>query len=103
MIVTTPTQRAKRAYFARGFESQMIEEWLSPGELRQLFSRRFAILRHETFLFEFANSGIYRLTNFTKLKNLFGMICLRHLNGGIRQSAGLGLYQILIAQKQSVY
>jgi SAM-dependent methyltransferase len=100
-IITTPTQRAKRAYFARGFEPQMIEEWLSPGELWRLLSPRFVVLRHETFLFDFANSGIYRLANSTKLKNLFRMIGLQHFYNGIRQTAGLGLYQILIAQKRS--
>ncbi|HET7086102.1 MAG TPA: methyltransferase domain-containing protein [Rhizomicrobium sp.] len=100
VILTTPTARAKQAYFGLGWEPQPIEAWLSSAQLKGLFARDFRVLRHRTYFFDFAHTGIYRLSNSGKLKRAFKALGLRHLYEGLQRNFDLGVTQIILARRK---
>jgi len=100
LILTTPNKPAKRGFFAAGHHPQVIEDWSSTRELRDLFAPNFEILRHETFVMDFAYTGIYRVTSAPKvLQGLTGLRLIGAYNA-LRRAAGMGLYQVLVAKRK---
>lgn len=99
-VVTCPNPRVRRAWETNGFALQPIEEWPSLRELRALFSKDFDVLRHRTFEFDFAYSGIFRVTSAPKILNLVSRIGLMPAYDSVRRLFGIGFHQILLAQRR---
>jgi SAM-dependent methyltransferase len=100
LILTTPNKYWKAAAFAGGARPQTIEAWASPSQLRRLFSRNFVVLRHETFILDFAYSGLLRITSAPKALRMLDYIGVRPIYDGLRIAAKMGLYQLLVARKR---
>ena len=100
LILTTPNGPAKSAFFAAGHEKQIIEDWVSMAQLRRLFADSFDILRHESFVFDFGYTGFRRVSSAPKLLSLLKSTKLLPFYDTLRQSLGLGLYQILLARRR---
>lgn len=98
VVLTTPNGRCKRAWDRGAHGTQLIEEWMTPGELRRLFGRSIAIRFHYTFEFDYLYTGIFRITSAPKLLRLLNTLRVRTLWDDTRRMFGLGLYQILVAQ-----
>ncbi|MBK8744990.1 methyltransferase domain-containing protein [Propionivibrio sp.] len=97
LILTTPNGKVKRAWDAINGGSQIIENWLKPAELRQLFSL-FKILRYKVFILDFSYVGIFRITSAPKLLRLINLAGIGKVYDLIREWLRLGLYQILVAR-----
>ena len=97
LILTTPNGKVKRAWDAINGGSQIIENWLKPAELRQLFWS-FEILRHKVFILDFSYVGIFRITSAPKLLRLIDLAGIGKVYDLIRDWLRLGLYQILVAR-----
>lgn len=97
LILTTPNGKVKRAWDAINGGSQIIENWLKPAELRQLFSL-FKILRYKVFILDFSYVGIFRITSAPKLLRLINLAGIGKVYDLIRDWLRLGLYQILVAR-----
>lgn len=100
-ILTCPNPKVREAWETNGFALQPIEEWPSIPELRALFSKNFQILRHRTFEFDFAYSGIFRVTSAPKLLKLISIVGLMPAYDFVRRFFDIGFHQILLAQRQS--
>jgi SAM-dependent methyltransferase len=100
-ILTTPNRLQKAAWDRVQLEQQAVEEWSTPSELRALFADRFDVLSHETFLLDANYTGIHRFTSAPKVLKAVKSLGLRHLYDGLRKSLGMGLFQVLVAQRRS--
>jgi hypothetical protein len=97
LILTTPNGRVKKAWDASNGGSQIIENWLKPAELRRLFAPA-KVLQHKVFILDFSYVGLFRITSAPKLLKLLSTAGAGKLYDFARESIGLGLYQILVAQ-----
>lgn len=97
LVLTTPNGRVKAEWDAGDQGQQMIENWLTPGSLRQLFSS-FEVLMHKMFILDFSYVGIFRVTSAPKLLRLLRTLKLIKIYDLVRESLGLGLYQIFVAR-----
>ncbi len=99
-VITTPNKRAKAAWASAGQLSQPIEDWPSLGELRTLFAPDFDVLSHKTFAHAYTYLGIHRYFSAPKLLNFFRRVGVLPAYQGIQASLGVGLHQVLIAQRK---
>ena len=97
LILTTPNGRVKKAWDASNGGSQIIENWLKPAQLRRLFSTA-KLLKHEVFILDFSYVGMFRITSAPKLLKLLSVAGGGKVYDFIRESIGLGLYQILVVE-----
>ena len=102
-ILTCPNPRVRKAWEKNGFALQPVEEWPSISELRALISKNFQILLHHTFEFDFAYSGIFRLTSAPKLLKLVSIVGLMPAYDFVRRFFDIGFHQILLVQRQSAF
>jgi SAM-dependent methyltransferase len=100
-IITCPNPKVRKAWETNGFALQPIEEWPSVAELRSLFSGEFDVVRHHTFEFDFAYTGIFRITSAPKLLTLVKVLKLTQVYDSLRRSFDIGFHQILLAQRRS--
>jgi 2-polyprenyl-3-methyl-5-hydroxy-6-metoxy-1,4-benzoquinol methylase len=99
LILTTPNLRLKKWWDQAAAGEQAIENWTSPTDLRALLAN-FDILRAETFLFDYLYIGPFRWLSAPKVLYLLRKLRLHHVYDAIRKTAGLGLYQIVVAKLQ---
>lgn len=100
IIVTTPNDKMRATWDASEMGAQLIEQWLSPAELRALFAADAEILWHQTFLFDFAYRRAARVFSAPKVLRLLKSVGLMPAYDAVREMAGVGLYQILLARKR---
>lgn len=98
-IVTTPNGKTRRTWDASKMGAQLIEKWLTPAELRALFAPGAEVLWHQTFLFDFAYTRTARVFSAPKLLSCIQAMGLMPAYNAVREMAGVGLYQILLARK----
>lgn len=99
VILTCPNARAKKAFAKTGNVNQPIELWLSRSQLLSIFRRDFNVILHETFLFDFGYSGLYRWTSAPKFLKLVRSTRSDKIYDEIRKKMSLGLNHLLVAQK----
>ena len=102
LILTTPNGRVKAAWDAGKQGEQIIENWLTPNQLRKLLVS-FAPLSHKVFLFDFSYVGPFRILSAPKLLRLFCALGLGSFYDLLREKFKLGLYQVFVGHlpKQS--
>lgn len=100
LILTTPNGKAKKAWDGGDQGAQMIEDWVTPKELKRLISDNFDIIYLHTFYNDFAYNRIYRILSAPKLLKILNVLGLMELYDGVRNYFKLGLYQIVIAKKR---
>lgn len=98
LILTTPNGRVRGNWDKAGMGTQIIEEWLTPKELKNLFNESMELILLKTFIFDFCYNGIYRIMSAPKLLNFIDIFGLLPLYDVLRRMANLGLYQIYIAR-----
>jgi hypothetical protein len=99
-IITCPNPKVREAWEANGFALQPIEEWPSGTELRNLFSNDFEIIRLRTFEFDFAYTGIFRVTSAPKLLKLVSALHLISVYDRARRFFDIGFHHILLAHRK---
>lgn len=97
LILTTPNGKVKKAWDKGGHGAQLIEQWLSPKELRSLFFDVIPIM-HYTFMYDFAYHGIFRITSAPKFLKLINVLKLMPFYNAARNVMNMGLYQIMVGQ-----
>lgn len=97
LVLTTPNRNAQRAWDRGNNVQQLVEKWLTPGELRGLLTDAIS-LSHKTFLFDFGYTGLLRLTSAPKLLRLLNAIGMSPLYDVIRNAMGMGRYQIFLGR-----
>src|ERR1044071_6564912 len=97
VILTTPNKRMQNRFHQT---HQIIENWTTTRQLKSLFSAEFTVLRHETFVYDFSNEGLFRITSSPKLLRIIDAGGLRNVYDGFRRSLHMGLYQLLVAKKR---
>lgn len=99
IILTTPNKKLYSHYYKSDAELQPVEDWVTPKDLRSLFNGGFRILRHETFLFDYFYTGIFRIISAPKFISLCRLFGLNPLRMWLNKKLHLGLHQILLAQR----
>ncbi len=99
VLITTPNQKLKPYWDAADMGEGLYEDWLTPKALRTLLAD-FEVVRHSTFLNDFAYSGIYRLLNAKKLRAMLSYCKVAPLYDALWQMLGLGLYQIVLCRRK---
>lgn len=97
LILTTPNGKVKKAWDKGGHGAQLVEQWLSPKELRSLFSDVTPIM-YCTFMYDFAYHGIFRITSAPKLLRLISMLGIMPFYNAARNIMNMGLYQIIVGR-----
>ena len=98
-IITTPNERMRAIWDASKLGAQLIEQWSTPGELRELFGAGATVLWHQTFLFDFAYTRSARVLSAPKLLNVITRLGLLPIYNALRETANAGLYQVLLGRK----
>ena len=98
ILITTPNKKLKAHWDAADMGEGLLEDWLTPKQLRALFSDCETI-QHSTFLYDFAYTGVYRWLNAKKLRALLTYCSVDPLYDALRQVLGHGLYQILLCRR----
>jgi 2-polyprenyl-3-methyl-5-hydroxy-6-metoxy-1,4-benzoquinol methylase len=101
LILTTPNRKLKAAWDRADAGAQFHELWVSPRELRQLFSPSFELLDHHTFMFDYLYAGLYRWTSAPKLRALLRGAGLMPIYNGLRTTLDMGLYQIYVGRRSA--
>lgn len=99
VIVTTPNKKVKPAWDAADMGQQFLEDWVTPKELRNLFSD-FEVVQHHTFLFDFVYVGKFRWLSAAKLRATLRYFGIDPFYDALRQMLGLGLYQVLVCRRR---
>jgi len=97
VILTTPNKRMQHRFHQT---HQIIEDWTTTHQLKNLFLSKFIVLRHETFVYDFSHEGLFRITSAPKLLQTIDAVGLRNVYDGLRRSLHMGLYQLLVAKKR---
>src|ERR1044071_1173388 len=97
VILTTPNKRMQNRFHQT---HQIIEDWPTTRQLKDLFSSEFMVLRHETFVYDFSYEGLFRFTSSPKLLKTINTFGFRNAYDGLRRSLHMGLYQLLVAKKR---
>lgn len=97
LVLTTPNGGVKAAWDAGNQGQQIIENWLTLGQLRRLLAP-VQVLDHRVFILDFAYVRLFRFTSAPKLLKLLQAIGLIRLYDFIRELLDLGLYQILVGR-----
>lgn len=102
LILTTPNGRVKAAWDAGNQGEQIIENWLTPNQLKKLLGT-FVPLSHKVFLFDFSYVGLFRILSAPKLLRLLNALGLGSWYDLLREKLKLGLYQVFAGRlpKQS--
>jgi 2-polyprenyl-3-methyl-5-hydroxy-6-metoxy-1,4-benzoquinol methylase len=100
LILTTPNRKLQSVWDRADAGSQFLELWVSPKELRQLFQPTFEVIYHQTFMFDYLYTGLYRWTSAPKLLSLLGRVGAMPIYDGFRTALHLGLYQIYVARRR---
>ncbi len=100
LILTTPNGKTKKAWDDGDQGAQIIEEWITPTELKKLIRDNFEIIYLHTFYNDFSYNRIYRILSAPKLLKVLDMLGLMEFYDGLRNYFRLGLYQIVIARKR---
>ena len=103
LILTTPNKSTMMAMpdeQRKTWSTQPIENWLSVAELKHLVSRKFHVLHLHTVIPGLGHSGIYRLFNSTRIENFMMKVGMEDRYDRLRQTLGLGLHTIVLAQKR---
>jgi 2-polyprenyl-3-methyl-5-hydroxy-6-metoxy-1,4-benzoquinol methylase len=98
LILTTPNKKVKRAWDKGGMGAQIVEEWLSSKELKNLFSDFMSPIFFETFIFDFSYSGIFRILSAPKLLTIIKKLGVMNIYNAFRSMNNMGLYQIYVAR-----
>jgi 2-polyprenyl-3-methyl-5-hydroxy-6-metoxy-1,4-benzoquinol methylase len=98
LILTTPNGRAKKNWDAAEMGAQIVEEWITPQELRVLFSNSMELISLKTFIYDFCYNGKYRIIGAPKLLRFFEKIGLMPVYNAFLMMANLGLYQVYVAR-----
>lgn len=101
LIITTPNLKAKKNWDRAGMGQQIVEDWLSPKGLDELFHDSMIFLSSKTFIFDFCYNGIYRIISAPKLLSLLKKAKLSLIYDALREVFNLGLYQIYVARLKS--
>jgi len=100
VIITTPNKRVQKSWDKANLKGQIIEDWCSTSELKNMIGN-YQVHLHKTFLFDFCYTGPFRILSAPKLLATLRVIGLLDFYNYIRRILGLGLYQIIHAQKQN--
>lgn len=98
VLITTPNKNVKTAWDAADMGQQILEDWVTPKQLRALFSD-FLVVQHKTFLYDFAYVGVYRWLSAKKLRHFLRWCRVDPLYDSLRGISGLGLYQLLLCRR----
>lgn len=98
LIITTPNQKLFPIYRNSDAEMQPVELWPTLAELRALAGPDFAVIRHESFVFDFYYSGIFRIISAPKLIELCRALRLEAFRQWLHKQFDLGLHQVFHAQ-----
>lgn len=98
LIITTPNATLYPHYTKTKSELQPIENWPSVADMRQLSGPDFAVIRHETFMFDVFYSGIFRIISAPKLISACRALRIGGARMWLLQKFGFGLHQILHAR-----
>lgn len=102
LALTTPndyTRRHMSESEQRRFFPQILENTLSPRQLRELLRSRFEIIQYRTFAPGDGHLGVFRLFNSTKVCHLAAALRVRGMYDWLRCRLCLGLYQAVLARK----
>lgn len=97
LVLTTPNRRVKKAWDRGNHGQQLVEQWLTPRELRALFYD-MEVLLHKTFVFDFGYTGVHRVISAPKVLRALEATGLKPFYDAGRDAIGLGLYQILVTR-----
>lgn len=100
LVLTTPNGHCKQAWDRGRHGEQMIEEWVTPGQLRGLFSSFLDTRSHYTFEYDYLYTGVFRFTSAPKLLGLLRALRLGPLWNGVRRTLDMGLYQIYVGRRR---
>jgi 2-polyprenyl-3-methyl-5-hydroxy-6-metoxy-1,4-benzoquinol methylase len=100
LIVTTPNPFVHFRNHWAPIPPGHIEQWLSRGALRRLLHPRFRVLRTTTAV-PLGHRGILRLVNSIKLNQVAELLFSTERVEAVKEWAGLGWTQIVLAQKRS--
>lgn len=98
LILTTPNGEVKKNWDKAKMGSQIIEEWLTPEELKTIFAASMETIPLKTFIFDFCYNGIYRIISAPKLLKIINKSDLSPLYDSLRMMSGTSLYQIYVAR-----
>jgi len=101
LLITTPNKKVKTVWARTNHENQLLEQWLTPGELRKNLETEFSIIDHSTFFFEYSNNSYMRIVNSVKLRKILHIFHLLRVFDGLASELGLGLYQLLVAKRRA--
>lgn len=97
LILTTPNGKVKKAWDKGEHGAQLVEQWLSPKELRSLFFD-MTLIMHRTFMYDFAYHDIFRFTSAPKLLRLVNWLRIMPFYNAARNVMDMGLYQIMVGR-----
>jgi len=100
LILTTPNGKVKQAWDEGKQGAQLIEEWATPVELRDLVEGKMNVIYHSTFLNDFAYNRVFRVLSAPKALKLIEFLGLMPIYDGVRDCLKIGLYQIIVAKKK---
>jgi len=99
LIVTTPNRFVHERNYWAPIPPGHIEQWLSRGGLKRLLRPRFRVLRTTTAV-PMGRRGILRFVNSTKVNWLLGRLFSAQRIEAMKEWAGFGWTQIVLAQKR---
>jgi 2-polyprenyl-3-methyl-5-hydroxy-6-metoxy-1,4-benzoquinol methylase len=100
LIVTTPNRFVHKRCDWPAQPPGHIEQWLSQRALKRLLQPRFRVLRSTTAV-PLGNRGILRVVNSPKVTGALAALLSSERATALKEWAGFGWTQIVLAQKQS--
>jgi SAM-dependent methyltransferase len=100
LIVTTPNRFVHDRTYWAPIPPGHIEQWLTRRGLKRLLRPHFKVLRTTTAV-PMGHGGILRLVNSPKLNRVLELLFSPKRTEGLKEWAGFGWTQIVLAQKRS--
>lgn len=100
LILTTPNKNILD-HMANGssWSNQPIENVLKPSELKKKVSEKFRVLKYDSIILNFGDSGFYKIVNSKYVIGLFNKLGLSNFREYVLGKLGFGLHQCVLAIK----